>query len=408
MHSKYKVLVMDENPHKIKYIHTMLDATGLFDVRIASRAEDVLFLLENHHFHLAIMDMGMPDMDGFQFISEICKRRMNTMLALVSTHSRSLMNCVSLVAKEHGLAVIGTFQKTFSDEVLRRLLQQLRSKVGKISEKKCKIVSDQYVFDHCMIENGLKMGDIKAWFQPKIELGSGKIVGAEALTRWAHPEYGFMMAGSFLEAIRRYKLQKVLLFKMLDDALDAHLLWKQSGYTVPVSVNLPVPLLDEPLLPDELFQRVAARDVDPANVHFELLEDETISQPINYYMGTSRLRLKGFGLAQDDFGRGYSSMYSLISTPFTELKIDRSFVTGVADDDIRKTALITSVQLGRQLGLTVTAEGVENTRDLELLRRIGCDCAQGFLIAAAISAEDFGMLLISEASDRHSLFSSTI
>ena len=92
---------------------------------------------------------------------------------------------------------------------------------------------------------------------------------------------------------------------------------------------------------------------------FELLEDETTSVPGQYYMGASRLRLKGFGLAQDDFGKGYSSMYTLISTPFTELKIDRAFVSGAAHDSVRAAALLSSVQLGRQLGLQVTAEGVE-------------------------------------------------
>ncbi|KFK92346.1 MULTISPECIES: EAL domain-containing protein [unclassified Serratia (in: enterobacteria)] len=407
MQPNYKVLVLDEHPHSIRHIHAMLRATGLFDVRIANSAAGALSLLENHHFHLAIIDMSMPNVDGFQFISEISKRQMNTMLALVSTRSRSLMNSVSLVAKEHGLAVIGTFNKPFCEKALQLLLQQMRSKVGEIPPKHREYVNTQHTFDKRMVENGLKIGDIKAWFQPKIDLGSGKIVGAEALTRWDHPEYGFMVAGSFLDAVRRYKLQQALFFRMLNDALDAHLLWQHSGYTVPVSLNLPVPLLDDPQLPDQLFQQVTERGVDPANLCFELLEDEAISHPVNYYMGTSRLRLKKFGLAQDNFGREYNSMYSLISTPFTELKIDKSFVNGVADDDMRKTALISSVQLGRQLGLTVTAEGVETTRDLQFLRRIGCDFAQGFLISAAISAEDFGILLVAEDSDVYSLSSFT-
>ncbi|MBS1206119.1 MAG: hypothetical protein H6R25_3018 [Proteobacteria bacterium] len=406
MPSNYKVLVLDEQPHNTKHIHGMLQATGLFDVHIASTASRALSLLENHHFHLAIVDMDSPVMDVLQFISEISERQMNTMLMLVSSHSRSLMNSVSLVAKEHGLAVIGTLQKPYSDEALRLLLQQIKCTVAENPSINDGNMSTQRIFNHQMVENGLKMGEIKAWFQPKIDLASGKIVGAEALTRWDHPEYGFMMAGSFLDVIRRYALQKTLLFRMLNDALDAHLLWQRSGYTVQVSVNLPVPLLDDPQLSEDLFQQVGAHGVEPKNVCFELLEDEASLEPVNYYMSTSKLRLKGFSLAQDDFGRGYSSMYNLISTPFTELKIDMSLVKGVADDEIRKTALITSVQLGRQLGLTVTAEGVENTRDLQFLRHIGCDCAQGFLFSAAISAEEFGQLLISESNDVYSLSSS--
>lgn len=142
MQSNYKVLVLDEHPHSIRHIHAMLQATGFFDVRIASSAAGALSLLDNHYFHLAIIDMGMPDMDGFQFISEMSKRQMNTMLALVSTHSRSLMNSVSLVAKESGLAVIGTFQKPFNDDALHLLLQQVRSRAGEIPAKKNEYLTD--------------------------------------------------------------------------------------------------------------------------------------------------------------------------------------------------------------------------------------------------------------------------
>ena len=226
----------------------------------------------------------------------------------------------------------------------------------------------------------MRTGQIQAWFQPKKALTTGNIVGAEALARWHHAEFGFMLPASFLGAVHRHGLNQALLTRMLEDALSAYRRWRKLGFKVPVSVNLPTRLLDNPLLPDELYNTVAASGVPAEDVTFELLEDETTSVPGQYYMGASRLRLKGFGLAQDDFGKGYSSMYTLISTPFTELKIDRAFVSGAAHDSVRAAALLSSVQLGRQLGLQVTAEGVETSSDLEYLRKIGCDCAQGFHI----------------------------
>ncbi|EKY6658235.1 EAL domain-containing protein, partial [Escherichia coli] len=215
------------------------------------------------------------------------------------------------------------------------------------------------------------------------------------------PEYGFMLAGSFLDAIKYYRLQKMLLTKMLQDALDAHIQWKKIGYTINLSVNLPVTLLDDSGLAEELFTRVRQRDVDPKNICFELLEDEESTQPLNYIRSTNLLRLKGFELAQDDFGRGYNSIYNLISTPYTELKIDKSLVLGAVEDDNRKKALITTVELGKQLGIIVTAEGVESARDMQFLRRIGCDRAQGFFISTAISAESFKLLLLKKNNDVH-------
>jgi EAL domain-containing protein (putative c-di-GMP-specific phosphodiesterase class I) len=103
--------------------------------------------------------------------------------------------------------------------------------------------------------------------------------------------------------------------------------------------------------------------------------------------------MKGFGLAQDDFGKGFSSYFNLISTPFSELKIDRSLVHGCVDNESLATALHSLVELSRKLGLTVTAEGVETQDELEFLRKIQCDQAQGFLICAAVPAERFFELL---------------
>ena len=404
MLSKRHVLVVDEHPQSVSHMQAMLKGTGLFEVQVARTAAEALSLLESRHFQLVIIDMNMPDMDSLRFISELCQRRVNTMLVLVSACSQSLMNSVSLVAQKSGLTVMGAFQKPFSEDALRQLLQRMQQGAETTPQSHDRAPC---TFERRAIENALQSRGIQAWFQPKIALGSGRIIGAEALARWDHPEYGFMLAGSFLDAIHHYGLQKPLLLRILEDAMEAHLLWQRCGYQIPVSVNLPVSLLDDPQLPDELFRQVTARGVDTANGSFELLEDEAISHVVNYHTGSSRLRLKRFGLAQDDFGRGYSSMYRLISTPFTELKVDRSFVHGVADDDIRKTALNAVVQLGRQLGLTVTAEGVETMRDLQFLRHIGCDYAQGFLISAAIGAERFGMLLASEVSDRFVLASPT-
>jgi EAL domain-containing protein (putative c-di-GMP-specific phosphodiesterase class I) len=101
------------------------------------------------------------------------------------------------------------------------------------------------------------------------------------------------------------------------------------------------------------------------------------------------MRLKGFGLAQDDFGRGHSTMYNLISTPFTELKIDRAFVSGAWNDEVRSAALICAITLGKELGLSVTAEGVETQEDMDFIKRIGCDYAQGFFISAAVDTKQF-------------------
>lgn len=393
MLSKYRILVLDDHEFSCARICSILADAGFAHVKAAQTGEQALKMMHAEHFEIVIMDIRMPDMDGLQFISRLASENLTPMLAISSSCSRRIMNSVSLMAKEVGLFVLDAFSKPFDPCYAHKIIGKLRHRVATQTSSPDLRFGQPLVFDKSAIETALSTRKIQAWFQPKMALRTGEIVGAEALSRWDHPEHGFMLPGSFLAAIHHCKLERQLLQRMLEDALTAHRQWRDIGYTIPVSVNLPVPLLENPDLPDELEQTARKWEVPPGNINFELLEDETTAAPAHYYMGASRLRLKGFGLAQDDFGKGYSSMYNLISMPFTELKIDRAFVTGATDDATRGTALTSAVQLGKQLGLTVTAEGVETLTDLEFLRGIGCDSAQGFLISSALKSSDFAKLL---------------
>lgn len=407
MQSNIKALIMDENSQNITKSHTVLHATGLFQTHISNSTTGNITLLKNNHFHLASIDINKSYMNGLQFIKEITIRKMNTVLVLTSTRSRGLMNSISLVAKERGLAVIGTLKKPYDDEALKHPTLEICSRKVDIHPKMGMYTNPNHTFEQSMVENSLKNVSLKALFQPKTELNSWKIIGAEALARWEHSEYSFMLAGPFLDAIRLYKRQKKLLLKILNDALDAHTYWQNNGYCVPLSVNLQEPLFDDDQLPEELYQQVIAREVEPANICFELMENEVIYQPLNYFIEISKLVSDGFELALDDPDRYYNSMYNIISSLFTEMKIDKSFINGVAGDEVRETALIASGQLGKQLGLSVTVEDAETMRDLQFMRCMGCDCAQGLLISSAVSAEDFGELLSSKTSEMYFHSSST-
>lgn len=397
--SDYKVLVLDDHALQCLHLRDLLRQAGFGHVDTVESADEALDRIRAEGYHLVLMDIRMPGMDGVQFIHELARLNLRPILAVVTACSRRMANSVGLMAKENGFSMLGTFVKPITGEQIAGLAERLQRRPPAEAPGALASLGDTGdLLDRASVECALRDGSIQAWFQPKKSLASGAIVGAEALVRWKHRGLGLMMPGSFLRTLREYGLDYELLTRMLEDSLAAYRAWRQRGFRVPVSINLPVSLLDRPQLPDELHHLVTNSGIPAEDVTFELLEDDMTVVPGNYYMGASRLRLKGFGLSQDDFGKGYSSMYSLISTPFTELKIDRAFVHGVTKDEVRAAALVSSVQLGRQLGLQVTAEGVETMEDLQFLRRIGCDCVQGFLISAAVDLAAFNELLANEPS----------
>ncbi len=398
MLSKLKVLVLDDHAYQCILLKDMLEEAGFRHVDTTLDAHDALERIRKEGHQLVLMDVDMPGMDGAQFIHELACRDLNPILAIVTGCSRRMGNSIGLMAKERGFAVLGTFIKPVSTEQIGSLALSLQRKPPAPPSARPDSCADDIrpLLDRRMVETALRDGSIQAWFQPKKSLASGNIVGAEALVRWQHKERGLMLPSWFLRSLRAYNLDHELLLRMLDDGLKAYSLWRHQGHRIPISVNLSASLLDLPQLPDELHAMVAKLGIPASDVTFELLEDAMPTLAGQFHMGASRLRLKGFGLSQDDFGKGYSSMYSLISTPFTEVKIDRAFVNGAASNEVLAAALVASIQLGRQLGLQVTAEGVETLEDLQLLRRIGCDVAQGFLISAAVNVATFCELLAYE------------
>ena len=381
----YRVLIIEAHPFQLEYLLKVFNEVGGFTVDTVRDGIVALECLALHAYDVLLCDLLMPIMDGVQLIQKVAALKQPPAMALISAAPRRMLIGAELAAKNLGLSVLGLITRPVERDAIMHLKERLA--LARLNaESACAHTLD---IDPRSIELAINNGQIQAWFQPKISLRNGNILSAEALVRWVHPESGLLLPKDFLSVLISLGLEERLLWLMLEQTLQAQRQWRALGRDVPVSINLPTHLLNEHDLVDRLRNYVVNKGAEPSRIVFELMESSTTEELGNYYAGACRLRMMGFGLAQDDFGKGFSSYFNLISTPFSELKIDRSLVHGCAENESQACALSSLVELSRKLGLAVVAEGVETRAEFDFLRSIGCDQAQGFFIGGATSCSDF-------------------
>ncbi|MEU5694244.1 bifunctional diguanylate cyclase/phosphodiesterase [Actinosynnema sp. NPDC020468] len=237
--------------------------------------------------------------------------------------------------------------------------------------------------------SALENGQISVHYQPKVALPSRQVVGAEALVRWKHPEFGRVDPDEFVPAVEATGLVDVLTDFVMDTALERVRRWIDRGLRMSIAVNLSVRTLADEEFPDRVHRALLRHDVPAELLTFELTESGVMADPERALPVLRRLHTMGVVLAVDDFGTGYSSLAYLRQLPVDEVKIDKSFVLGMGTDLGDMAVVRSIVELGHSLGLTVVAEGVEDDAARDQLVGMGCDIAQGYLISRPLSEDRF-------------------
>lgn len=237
------------------------------------------------------------------------------------------------------------------------------------------------------LERAFRKGGLRLVYQPKVDAAEGSLVRVEALMRWSHPDLGHVPPSRFVPLAEQHGLIDELTQWALRKALRQCREWKAAGLDTAVAVNISAVSLEQLDFPDLVERLCRALDVPIDRLVLELTEGAT--QPLINLMDTlTRFRIKGVGLALDDFGTGYSGLIQLRKLPFTEIKIDRQFVTALPSSRDDQVIVRSVIELAHGLGLQVTAEGVETVEQLAALRELGCDLIQGYLIAHPLEADE--------------------
>ncbi|HEX8480392.1 MAG TPA: EAL domain-containing protein [Allosphingosinicella sp.] len=236
------------------------------------------------------------------------------------------------------------------------------------------------------LDSALARGELWNAYQPKLDLGSGRIVGVEALVRWDHPQRGTMAPDTFIPLIEQHGRAADLTLHVMAQALADAKLWAEAGNPLGVAVNISATLLHDHEFLHRLEQILRASGLGEDRVTLEITESAAMADPDGAVVALESWRRLGVGISIDDYGTGQSSLSYLQKMPATELKIDRSFIAAMSEGPRDLILVRSTIAMAHELGLAVVAEGVEEEGSLDLLREMGCDEAQGYGISRPLQA----------------------
>lgn len=334
---------------------------------------------------IVISDLDMPEMDGMELIRHMGESGRPISLILMSALERSLVASVEQMARAYGVNLLGAIEKPPTAKKLGALIAAHSSVAASSANEP---LSTEPVSD-AEIDRALQAGEFEAFFQPKVDMRTQQVKGVEAIARWRHPTRGVISPDAFVGRLETSERIGSFTDRMLDGAAFNCRLWRKEGADATVAVNLSLHVLADEGLVERMLELVRSHGIVPRDVVFEVTESAAASDPGRTLENLSRLRMRGFGLSIDDYGTGYSSMQRLSRVPFTELKIDQSFVKHATTDPASRAVLESSLEMAQKLGIVAVAEGVETRAQWDLLLGLRCPVAQGFYIAKPMDGGEF-------------------
>lgn len=360
-----------------------------YDTVVASTFEIASGLLRTKTFDMMTLDLSLGAHDGVELLRLIADLNLNAMpIVIISGCEERILNTITRVGIGLDLSITSCLTKPLD-------LDQVRAALLKPAFYRA--VADHHAAGPAIsrdrIVAALKQNEFFVELQPKIDLHTNQICGAEALARWLTPEFGIVSPAIFVPLVEQFGLMPDLTHFICDTAVatSSRLIRESPGFTV--AVNVSGSDLSDLTLPERIDGILRQHDAPPESLMVEVTESVAMSDVDRAMDVISRLRIKGVGAAIDDFGTGFSSLAALAKLPFNELKIDRSFAANCdTDRDMMKIAQA-SIALAKAFGMKAVAEGIDNQRTLTTLRDAGCDIGQGYLFALPLRTRQFASLM---------------
>jgi EAL domain-containing protein (putative c-di-GMP-specific phosphodiesterase class I) len=383
MKTKQRILVIDDENDVGEFISTAAQALGL-QCTVTTDAKAFLEALTPDKT-LIMLDLMMPKMDGVELLRLLGELKCKTGIVLMSGVGKRTLESAGQVAQALGLSIVGHLQKPFRLTELEEVFERHAEPEATSDVKQ----TPKIVIEKEELQRAIKRVEFVLYYQPQIEIATGRVIGVEALVRWQHPERGLIFPDNFIGRMEELGLIDELGWFVMDRGMSEVAQFANGDGIAPMlSLNASVYSLHDLKFPDLLVSLAEKHGISPRGVTIEITESGLIKELSSTLDILTRLRMKQVQLSIDDFGTGYAMMQQLKNIPATELKIDKSFVLDMQVNESDRIMVLKTIELGHELGLQVIAEGVETQEQLDFLRLKGCDHAQGYLFSRPIPPKE--------------------
>lgn len=376
-------LLAESDPALRRSLVAMLMQLGASRVTEASDGHAALaaFRAPAAPIDIGLVELALPGMDGLELMRHLGEQHCGAGVILLGAQGSTVLFSAETMAQAYGVRVLGTLGHPVN-------INKLETLVGQHALPVAAPAPERRVFDFDAVAAGLQAGQFEPFFQPKIELETGHVKGLEMFARWLHPQWGELAPQSFIDALESRQRVDLLDWAMIEKSMAACRTLHDAGIPLSVSINLAPATLAQPSFMAQIDACLLRHRILADYITFEMTESGVTTDP--YFLERLlRLRMRGFGLAIDDYGTACSNLQLLARVPFSELKIDRSFVDGASRRHALGTVLASCLGLARSLDRPSVAVGVETKDDWDFLQRMGCTYAQGYYIARPMAVRDF-------------------
>jgi EAL domain-containing protein (putative c-di-GMP-specific phosphodiesterase class I)/ActR/RegA family two-component response regulator len=375
-----RVLVIDDE-EDICDIIAEIATRWKHEVKTLSNAEKTAETLAAFPPDFVMLDLMMPGTDGVELLRMLAEHAKGAKLCLISGSDARVLNSARRLGSAHGLDVVAALEKPLDIQVLSKLFEQVAG--NKTDATPAPIDMAQ----------AIASGQFMLHYQPVIELSTRRVKGAEALARWSHPHRGMLSPDAFLEQVVNDGLMQALTEVVVKTGVAQAAKWHHAGENLTLSMNVTASTLLDLSLPDRITNLCKEHDLPPEKLILEVTETEAMRDAKRTMDVLLRMRIRNIGVSIDDFGTGHSSLSELQRMPFSEMKIDKSFVLDMINNPDCAVIVKSIIDLGHNLGLKVIAEGIETAQVWRILSEKGCDFAQGFLMGRPMPAKEFDIWL---------------